>query len=1054
MAAQLTPAPLEAARAPLAQLTLRGWIWQGRQMLDGLLCLKARTGEAWPPGLLPWLGQAKELLESADHVLLRFEGSVAVDCAALGPLVPLRRQHGLLSSAHLAPPGPAAAALLQDHLILVLHGAPMALPLAGFRSLDIASLWDVSSAGRLDILTLPRPGSAPLHKALKPHAAVPFDPDDGSAGFSDLQRRLERPEPGFWRRLLARRRPPRPPVAAPAWLGRLLLFAAILGPLARCVLAPEPEAPLPDPLWLLLIAFAIGLGTLLLGRPSPEAPAAPAGTGQGGPLRRLARRLASLLPSPPGGARPAGWLGRLLLWLLGRTAEGAAPRQAAGTPAPAEPRRRGLLGRLAAWLVWRTPLRSGLQRRYARRLREVEELFRQGRIEEALKRALALARTQDAEGRRNRLSFGDMPLSGPEIRARLELNLSGVRARVAGAMPPDAYGYFLELYRAQAAALLAAGDVERAVFIHAELLDNPQDAVSLLVRHERFETAARLAQARRLPPGQFIPLWFRAGDKARALALAARHEAFPELWKELQPGDPFRAVLGEAWARRLAASGHDDLALAITDGLTGAIATERQAWMRRSLEGRPRGEAIARALKVLPWAADDRHGPYHAFLALLQAGPEAAAERIALAQALADPKCEADAEAAGFPDRLPLPAHHLARHLLADEALLGHDPARAAAAARLSQAGGQTALLTDLRRLKKLPRPHPAPAERAFALPASPLLAAIIDAVAVPGGRVLVAYRSGLLKLMDFAGRELWRVQINGLHGLVAIGQGHQVLVVRDDLGERMLSVVDTQRRQHRELGVFPVAFYHPWAGQDGWMVFSGRHVLCLDVPSLLEGEGLAGADGPVQHWAIPMSEPGSPLFLVEKPDDVNLAYLRQDGLVEWWWLDRRSLRIGCRYWIDPPQVGGGDLAAGIFSTAQSGEYADWWLWTAAAQPLRIDRRDASRAEELQMIKAVPKPPPRLLPIQPMASLAAIRWHAAAAPGGVLWSAWQPSPERRFSIAFTGAGNLHAHPHPQDPVTTVFDDLGRLLVIDVHEGRTLMRWPAGAGPLSAIPASL
>ncbi|HEY4252112.1 MAG TPA: hypothetical protein VGM87_12950 [Roseomonas sp.] len=333
---------------------------------------------------------------------------------------------------------------------------------------------------------------------------------------------------------------------------------------------------------------------------------------------------------------------------------------------------------------------------------------------------------------------------------------------------------------------------------------------------------------------------------------------------------------------------------------------------------------------------------------------------------------------------------------------------------------------------------------RFLALPPSPLLAAIVDAVVVPGDRLLIAYRSGLLKLADFDGREIWRTQINGLHGLVTVGQGHQVFVVRDDLGERLLSVVDTGRRQHRELGAFPVSFYHPWAGQDGWMVFSGRHVLCLDVPTLLQGDGLAGADGPVQHWAIPMSEPGSPIFFAEKPGDVNLAYLRDDGLVEWWWLDRQSLRIECRYWTDPPPQTGEDLAASVFSPPRDGEHATWWLWTAASPQVPVSRRHATRRQELEMIAALAAIRPPLLPLQPVASPEAIRWCAAAAQTGVLWSAARPAPDRYFRIEFGGAAHAWAHPHPQKPVTTVFDDLGRLLVIDLQEGR----------PLSALPGRL
>ena len=52
-----------------------------------------------------------------------------------------------------------------------------------------------------------------------------------------------------------------------------------------------------------------------------------------------------------------------------------------------------------------------------RRFEEIERLFRQGRIDEALRKAIALSAGQPRPGG----LFGDLPLGGPGTRARLDL---------------------------------------------------------------------------------------------------------------------------------------------------------------------------------------------------------------------------------------------------------------------------------------------------------------------------------------------------------------------------------------------------------------------------------------------------------------------------------------------------------------------------------------------------------------------------------------------------------------------------------------------------------
>ena len=99
MSFHLKPSAFDAARAPLDRLQARGWIWRGRQELNGLCCFKdAFQGQGWIGALTPWLDRAADVRETDKLVLLLFEKPVECDCAALGRLLPLRLSDGILSS--------------------------------------------------------------------------------------------------------------------------------------------------------------------------------------------------------------------------------------------------------------------------------------------------------------------------------------------------------------------------------------------------------------------------------------------------------------------------------------------------------------------------------------------------------------------------------------------------------------------------------------------------------------------------------------------------------------------------------------------------------------------------------------------------------------------------------------------------------------------------------------------------------------------------------------------------------------------------------------------
>src|SRR5687767_5500565 len=143
MSFRLKPSAFDAARPPLDRLQARGWIWRGRQSLDGLACLKdSLRSEGWIAALTPWLERAAELRETDSLILLRFEKPVEVDCAALGRLIPLKQSDGLLASFPAAlSGGEATRRALAGQLLLMHQGDRLMVPLSDFRPLDPVRWW-------------------------------------------------------------------------------------------------------------------------------------------------------------------------------------------------------------------------------------------------------------------------------------------------------------------------------------------------------------------------------------------------------------------------------------------------------------------------------------------------------------------------------------------------------------------------------------------------------------------------------------------------------------------------------------------------------------------------------------------------------------------------------------------------------------------------------------------------------------------------------------------------------------------------------------------------
>ncbi|MEU8183495.1 bpX6 domain-containing protein [Micromonospora sp. NPDC049047] len=158
------------------------------------------------------------------------------------------------------------------------------------------------------------------------------------------------------------------------------------------------------------------------------------------------------------------------------------------------------------------------------------------------------------------------------------------------------------LYRRAATELDRAGRVAESAFVLADLLDLPAEAVALLERHRRYQLAATLAEGRELDPGMAVRLWWRAGDRDRALLVARTRGAFAAAVERLARVDAAAArQLRAEWVRaRQAADDHLGAVEAAwpDDTLRPLVVTNIQAGM--ALGGPTAGHLLAHLVTWRP----------------------------------------------------------------------------------------------------------------------------------------------------------------------------------------------------------------------------------------------------------------------------------------------------------------------------------------------------------------------------------------------------------------------------------------------------------------------
>lgn len=468
--------------------------------------------------------------------------------------------------------------------------------------------------------------------------------------------------------------------------------------------------------------------------------------------------------------------------------------------------------RFRAWLqqlLLRTQLQQLLGRQQAAYMQHMLRLFEQGRLDEALRHALPLA--------------GQGPSLGQALGVpspRQAPSLSNSSAGLSLPLGESLEQHLRQLYRRAFWQLHAAGRIDEAVFVLAELLQVRQEAVDYLEQHGRLLQAAELALLWDMPAATLVRLHALAGQWPRALQLARRNHAFDVGVLALQERWPEAAdTLRRSWAEWLAARGEWLPAVEVLWPLAAAR-PQAQQWLHMLLE-QP-GETAAEALLML--ALLDAHSRVEQRERWLQLRDEQGCWRSRRALALRALQLSGSHPALGgvlrpllgalledqAAGRLQLTALQLQSLLkLADDALLRADLPRAPlpCPAPLSLSSRHDVLLLD------------APAAGAHA---------ILDAVYASEGRYLLAVGEGGAMLLDASGRRLFLFASPAEHLVISDSGEVALALARRDHCWRV-SRLDLRRSEQIDLGLLEA---DAWADSfDGvaWTVARGRCLRLLD---------------------------------------------------------------------------------------------------------------------------------------------------------------------------------------------------------------------------------
>ena len=636
-----------------------------------------------------------------------------------------------------------------------------------------------------------------------------------------------------------------------------------------------------------------------------------------------------------------------------------------------------ILQRFRSWFSAYTPLGDDVRRAYAKRLDEVQKLLSQGKIDEALLRALAVAQKHSDKGGLKRF----FPTKGPGVRGQLDFEVE-TSDFVSPVLAPGAPQFLRTEYSKLAKTLEGQGDFRRAAYVYSKLMGDHFHGIEALVKAGMALEAAEVSLQSEQPPSRTICLYYATGKKELALALAKRYGDFQELADQSGKSDPeFYALVVHTWCQDLMRSGRWLDALEASEPLATDLAREPQNLnplhpllaMRRdcltdALAEHRQGETmparlLVRGLLMLPWQAEDwpmdwlssrlsgeaEPSPMHTAKQSVQA---------ALAASLAPAQVAGQSDAAAHPDRQPTnsaAAHDkeqeailetlsalaqndsleqdcfcqhasetfldsYTRYLLAVLGAQGRFDSKMQAKIRdLLQQFGLRVLHEDVAKLTSISQaPTHAKVCQNLQLPTAPPVGdPCMLACPLEGQKLAIWRQSGKLEIFDKSGKLLASHWMSHLLDLICVPGSQTMLVLQKAGALTRIMSLGLHSNQVRELAIADLRYWSSNLSKRHWYVQLGPSVTALSLPDLLRPD----APGQVTSRLVPD-------WQVQIGDTLRTLAIADmmDGEISWLTVDDRQTRYGLiEHWSFEATFG--KLQTRLCEPSKDTKPSDTWIW-------------------------------------------------------------------------------------------------------------------------------
>ncbi len=641
--------------------------------------------------------------------------------------------------------------------------------------------------------------------------------------------------------------------------------------------------------------------------------------------------------------------------------------------------------------------------RQARYLSEMLAMFDAQDLDEALHHAIPLNDEVEA-------GIGRAALGTPAPRRDLGIEPGRGAASSSLGLGGDLFELLKRKYRRAFDRLVERGEIEKAAFVLAELLNANEEAVSFLERHGRLKLAAEIAEARKLAPGLVVRQWFLAGDHQRAVRFARMTGAFGDAVVRLERSHAEAArSLRLLWASSLADSGSYAAAVDTVWPIVEARGLGL-AWLERAIAvgGPTAARMLVKKVRLAPECFDE------VLLAV-----EAQLDHDDAGAALASFARELTAEKATDESRVL--AKEVARRLVGSGRA-----ADAGTIERLVESTGDAVFRADVAACAPSHRDAASALDPRLAARAAPLEIAMLpgdggamcvyDAQELPDGRMLVALGEAGVWLLGRDGR----VQVRfgePAHQLVLSDHGDRAVLVADRGEARRLARIDlTTRRVQSWCDARIDRFASTFDGST-WIVSHGGSLLAIDATS------------PDWEHLSSIGEDARPIHdIARTKQGLAATYEEQDGELEVWTFDPSSLLLRSRVRAD---------VSGLVRTALTGRgtLVGWRRPTGDAYVTECRAGYLNRGGQwvdLPLVATMERQDPRHIPFAnddwfafPVVSPEGLAVHLVDATGHRVRAILRFPDGPIVGVRFQGTRAL------------VFDTAGRVSVLSLESGHVL-----------------